>query len=329
MDKTEALTLFYQRNSIDISRASDKNDGNYDLRIASLSNQVDHWLSNMKEEDHDLFLALLSRFTYLTEAQCQLRYDRILTMLQQKLGRTEAYFYDILFVTVESGGPYKSGSDNVRVDLHKRNTERFYANQIIAAQSNFKKEELQYYNAVVFIDDIVGSSLTLWKEIKDFCDRFEIDGTGDHKLFYGCIAPRKRGMKHLRDKCKEYGIQAEPIFDEAWYVEPAFSKNSPAYLQIKGYEQLVGSYLMEPPESFFMGFMANRLLLAFHYNTPNNTLSTFWRDVPGQNVPPFRRHNQPHKRPSIDELKARRQEMCRNAYGFSQDLRRKIQNENA
>ena len=44
MDKEKALSLFYQKNNIDIVSASNEYDGNYDCRIAALSGQVDLWL---------------------------------------------------------------------------------------------------------------------------------------------------------------------------------------------------------------------------------------------------------------------------------------------
>lgn len=327
MDKNKALQLFYERNNIDILKTSDITDGNFDVRIAQLSDQIDRWLVNISPSDHNLFLTLLSKFTYLTNAQCQLRYSKIISLLEEQLNNSSLSLYDVLIVTVESSSPFKSGSDNVRADLHKRNLLKLSKSQIVASQTNLQYEDIQQYKVVLFLDDVVGSGRTLWRGIKSFCDRFSINGNGCPQLYYGCIAPRERGMQHLRDNCLHAKICATPLFDETWYEKPAFDKGSDEYTQIESYEQLVGNYLMEPPESFFMGFEKNRMLLSFHYNTPNNTLSTFWRVVPEKNDPPFLRDgNQGMRRPTIDALKIRDADMRNHAYAFGQDFWRRYQN---
>ena len=85
MDKNEALKRFYAHNRINITAASDPADGNYDPRIAGLSNQVDRWLARIPPENHDLLLTLLSRYHYLTEPLCQSRYARIVELLKERI----------------------------------------------------------------------------------------------------------------------------------------------------------------------------------------------------------------------------------------------------
>ena len=317
MDKETALSLFYQKNNINIVSASNENDGNYDCRIAALSTQVDLWLTSIDKADHDLFLTLLSRYTYLTSAQCQIRYNKILALLQKQLDLCGDTLSDVLFISVESGGAHKSGSDNVRADIYSRNMRRISKHQIIASQSKLDPLELQQYKAVIFLDDIVGSGVTLWNSIKSFHSRFLQDSTSHPKLYFSSIVPRKKGIQHIETNCKKFSIEITPLLDPAWYEEPAFPKNSPEYIQIEKYEQLVGNYMMAESESFFMGFQKNRLLISFYYNTPNNTLSTFWRIVPEVNEPPFYRDgDQPACRPSIDDLKKCDKEMRIKAYSY-------------
>ena len=329
MDKETALSLFYQKNNINIVSASNENDGNYDCRIAALSTQVDLWLTSIDKADHDLFLTLLSRYTYLTSAQCQIRYNKILALLQKQLDLCGDTLSDVLFISVESGGAHKSGSDNVRADIYSRNMRRISKHQIIASQSKLDPLELQQYKAVIFLDDIVGSGVTLWNSIKSFHSRFLQDSTSHPKLYFSSIVPRKKGIQHIETNCKKFSIEITPLLDPAWYEEPAFPKNSPEYSQIEKYEQLVGNYMMAESESFFMGFQKNRLLISFYYNTPNNTLSTFWRIVPEVNEPPFYRDgDQPACRPSIDDLKKCDKEMRIKAYAYGQDLRTKWEHSN-
>ena len=67
MNKKEALNAFYEKNLIDIRTASNPQDGNYDKRIADLDSQVDIWLQGIAPEDQEVFLTLLSRYTYLRQ----------------------------------------------------------------------------------------------------------------------------------------------------------------------------------------------------------------------------------------------------------------------
>lgn len=329
MDKETALSLFYKKNKINIDSASNECDGNYDCRLAALSKQVDHWLANIDIADHKLFLTLLSNYTYLTAAQCQIRYSTILSLLQEQLDKSGYTLSDVLFVSIKSGGAHKTGSDNVRADLYSRNMRNISKRQIIASQSKLTPLDLQQYKAVVFLDDIVGSGITLWKCINDFYSKFLQSNTNYLMLYFSSIAPRKRGIKHIQKNCKKAGIEITPLLVPSWYEEPAFHRSSPEYIQIEKYEQIIGTYMMDESKSFFMGFQRNRLLISFYYNTPNNTLSTFWRVVPATNDPPFYRDgNQPICRPSIDDLRKRDMEMRKNAYAYGQDIQIKLENHN-
>jgi len=321
MTKTEALRKFYSKNNIDISRSSDPDDGNYDVRLVDFDKQVDLWLRNIETKDHELFLNLLSRYTYLTEVQCQKRYGHIICLLEEELNKLGLHLADVLFVTVESKDGSKSGGDNVRADLHKRNIRKVSKKQILAAKSNLKNDRddrLKRYKVIVFIDDVVGSGSTSWCEVKNFYKRFlQSIKSNSHKLYYACIAPRKTGLEKFKDNCKSNGIEIDILIDGLWYEEPAFDKDSDDYKQISKYERLIADYMRKKPsKNFFMGFEENRLLLSFHYNTPNNTLCSFWRVTPNNEPPFYRDGDQPKMRPQLDDLKAVKKHANNNSYKF-------------
>ena len=334
MDKSEALRKFYQKNHIDIRAASNGADGSYDRRIAGLSEQVDVWLSKIDPGDHEAFLELLSRYHYLTEACCRQRYRRVLELLEERL-RGICGLDEVLFVTIESSGGYKTGSDNVRADLYSRGYPQISKAQILAAQSKLKRKELKRYRAIVFLDDIAGSGITLWTAMERFCERFHstVSAPNGPLLFYSCIVPRRHGMRHIRRNCKSRGIGAVELVDQDWYEEAAFDRGSAGYLRLRRYEEMVDGYLSNPRKSFFMGFNQNRLLVSFYYSTPNNTLCTFWRKTPG-NAPPFPRDgDQPAAqpsgaaaRPTIGSLRGCLDKVKRGAYALGMDRREKRKN---
>lgn len=323
MNKKQALAAFFLNNGIDPARAADVNDINCDPVITELSAQVDLWLSGIDAQDHDTFLELLSKYTYLTRAQCRRRYQEILDMLNQRLEDEGITLDETLFITMEAGGASASGGENVRADLRGHDLRRFSKKQLIAAQSKLEEADIRGYRAVVFLDDIVGSGKTMWKAIASFCAGFQTS-LSQKRLFLACILPRERGIKHLLKSCRRGRITVEPLYKEEWLQGPAFEKNSAHYQTLSPYEKMIGTYMMcmmRNGKTFFMGFEQNRLLASFYYNTPNNTLCTFWRAVP-TNLPPFPRDgDQALSRPDIDKLKMRKKQMQKGAYAAAIDRR--------
>lgn len=324
MTKEEALNAFLKKNGIDYNRATNKQDICYDTRIAELSEQLDIWLSGIEESDHDIFLELFSEYTYLTKEQCRLRYEKILDLLKERLVQIGSCLDETLFVTIENSA-FASGADNVRSDLRGYDLSRFTKHQLVAAPKRLKKKDLQPYKAIVFIDDIAGSGCTLWSEMYSFYSRFSKIINGQNKqLYYACIVPRKKGLVHLRKSCRRYHIQADALYDPKWTQCPAFEKKSESYQCLRPYEEEIDNYMKMPGDkSFFMGFGQNRLLVSFYYNTPNNTLCTFWRAIPDKFPLFIRDGNQALLRPQIAEIRERKKQMCNQAYGFGTDRWRK------
>lgn len=242
MTKDEALALFYKKNKISPQKVSNKRGGDYDRHLANLPEKVDQWLADIAKEDRGTFLEVLSRYTYLTEVECQLRYCRVVELLAEKLQELNRTFDDVLIITVESTNGVKSGGDNVRSDFYKRNSEEIPKEQIIAALSKVEEEKINQYSVFVFLDDMIGSSLTLKGVIQRFCDEHK-EIVERSNLFYSCIAPWRRGIKHLRDDLKRIKLNVEPIFEEGWIIDPAFEKNSPAYRKMEQYEEKLEIFL--------------------------------------------------------------------------------------
>ena len=159
--------------------------------------------------------------------------------------------------------------------------------------------------------------MTMWRAIRQLRARFPT-WFDEQKIFCGSIAPRLRGIRHVDKNCKKLGISPTWLYEKEWIQEPAFARDSQDYRQLEIYEKRIGEYLSAPGESFFMGFAKNRLLLSFYYNTPNNTLSTFWR-VGANTEPPFYRDGNQPARLSLDDLKKRKRQMGAQAYRFGTD----------
>ena len=76
-------------------------------------------------------------------------------------------------------------------------------------------------------------------------------------------------------------------------------------------QKLVEEARAHPEKTFSMGFRQCKLLLAFHYETPNNTLCSFWKAT-DKNQPVFARSG--YTRLSLDRIRKQKIHMRENAY---------------
>lgn len=310
MTKYDALKLFYENNNINPKTIHPRD------RIADLPKKLDDWLQNIDSKDHPIFLDTFSKYIYLTQEECQDRFVQSVAMLKSELHKHNIEVDDVLYVTVESSGGTKSGSDNVRSDMQRYNLEDIGKDQILAAQSKFIEERLEGIQAIVFVDDLLGTGCTLWNEMYSFCEKFKINGNGKIKLYYMCIAPTEKGINHFNKNLIKHGYTVTSIYKNEWICAKAFMGDSPEYGVVNKYETEIDNYFTGSDHSYRMGFKQGCLLISFYYNTPNNTISSFWRPTPF-NAPPFKRDGKECKRPSISDLTNKKKQSDANSYAFA------------
>lgn len=310
MTKDEALNLFYKNNNIN-PKALHSRD-----RIAELPQKLDDWLQNIDSKDHPIFLDAFSRYTYLTQEECQDRFIQLIDMLKAELQKHTIKIHNVLYVTVESSSGTKSGSDNVRADIQKYNFKDIHKDKILAAQSKFSQDQLDEIEAVVFVDDIIGTGCTLWNEMYSFCTKFNIKGKGKIKLYYMCISPTEKAINHLNKNFDKYNYTVTSLYKKEWISTKAFEGTSTEYSVVNKYETEIDNYFTGSEHSYRMGFKQGCLLLSFYYNTPNNTISSFWRPTPF-NTPPFERDGKECKRLSVSDLTNKKKQSDANSYAFA------------
>lgn len=294
MTKEQAIDAFFYYNQIDPVQISKY----MDPKLEHLPEKVDQWLAIVEPSDRELFLRLLSRYTYLTNDASVRRYHEGIHILEEKLRPFQLSLWDVLFISTESSDGRKSGSDHVRTDLHRLCMDRIDAGQIIASTHKLSADELSDYRGFVFVDDIVGTGFTLQRTIRSFLDRFP--AAAGFPLFLLCIVPTERGLSCLMKRLQSRGISVLPVFRQEWIAVPAFqhadlfmeSERSTAAARIRKYEVLIDAYMKDPERSYVFGFWGCRQLVSFYYNTPNNTLCTFWRWT-DTHTPLFPREKQP------------------------------------
>lgn len=294
MTKEQAVSAFFHSNQIDPAQLS-----NYlDPKLEHLPEKVDQWLNIVDPSDRELFLRLLSRYTYLTNPAAVQRYHQGIQLLEEMLADFQLSLWDVLFISTESSDGRKSGSDHVRTDLHRLCMDRIDASQIVASTYKLPEDALADYRGVVFVDDIVGSGFTLLRTIRSFLDRFP--AAAGLPLFLLCVVPTEQGLSFLSRQLQKREIRLIPVFKQEWIAVPAFqhadlfpeAERPDAVARIRKYEVLIDAYMKDPERSYVFGFWGSRQLVSFYYNTPNNTLCTFWRWT-DTHTPLFPREKQP------------------------------------
>lgn len=327
----EAINNFYKNNHINSEYYTDSMDEaytsnkGYDKRIAfpSLQKRVGAWIQYFEKEDQEYFLQLLESFTYITKETLAYRVYCLCSSLFENLLEKGIDYSEILFVMIESPGGIKSGADEMAVNVWNINQEfEIGKNQIITAYSKVGQKLVEEARAVIFLDDIAATGFTMCGQINAFFKRFEALCDDSKIYYYTSVLVTKNAIGYLRKHLKGKAEAAQPFYQEEQIIRSAFRGGyifggeivKEVEHIVQKYENLIDAYEKEHPEkTFSMGFRQCKLLLAFHYETPNNTLCSFWKAT-DRNEPVFARSG--YTRLSLDRLRKQKIHMRENAYFY-------------
>lgn len=327
MTREEALRLFYERNGIQPF------DVHLDPRLQKLPDRLDAWLRELPPADHPAFLTLLSGYTYLTTRTASEQYAALLNRFEAELNGRGIPLSAALFVTFEASNGKKGGSSHVQTDFHRLSVERVHKAQIVASVSRLPSVESA--QAILFLDDIQGSGKTTFDGISGFCKRFPAVLDSKLPLYFAALVPTERGERFVTQACLDKGISITPFQWGCAYSRRAFEdgflfprgEQAPEYARVKQYEDMIDAYLANPPKkhpkrarvSCSMGFEDSQLLVSFYYNTPNNTLCSFWKET-DRHIPLFYRQGRHLSRPSPREMERKARALTSAAYAMGETL---------
>lgn len=316
-----ALSTFYDNNGIDHEQYTDNRKEHYltgveyDPKIckSNLEEVLNEWLHNFEEKDRAYYLKMFENFTYLTRKS-----------FEWKVYCLKEYIFDILsqypkdkimIILSESKSGYKSGASEMASALWSACDGEIRKSQIREMYSKAEIEELINMDAIIFADDIVATGFSLKETIEKFFERFPYKEFTHTKFYATGVLATKRGKRVIDKLCKS-GIAVQWVYNENYLVQAfkgdyIFAGSQKAQIEetILKYEEKIGKD--DDGKSYVMGFEACKLLVAFHYETPNNTLCTFWR-YGEQHVPLFERNS--NQKLSLREIIDRKKTMSNNAY---------------
>ena len=326
MDKKilDSLDKFYENNGInpDLYTASEieRYIGNkrFDPKITrdNLKEKVGCWIERFEEEDKQYFLSLLQKYVYISQNEFQHRIYNLCTYIYGKLEQQGIEKTQVLFVTVPSLDGVMSGGDALRNALREVNAEWLEKDQVVSDISRVNDSILNNKKAIIFIDDILGTGFSLRGTIEQFIDKFSINKVKNCRLGIASVLMTKHAVDYIKSRLKKLDLdvyaQPQNYIRSCMKGGYIFSGNEVKKIEeiILNYEKEIGMD-MENGKDYAMGFKACKLLLSFYYNTPNNTLCTFWKYT-GKNIPLFPRDK--YKTMTIDALKSRKKTCKDNAY---------------
>ncbi|MEW9095385.1 MAG: hypothetical protein AB2417_09920 [Clostridiaceae bacterium] len=280
-----------------------------------LMDNLKKWLDSFAIEDQKYLLKLIERYTYITQVEMEYMMYELYETIEKKIAKEGYNMSDSLFITVESG--VKSGGDNIRTTLQMSNINRIIKGQIISAVSKIDEDIIKRAKVIIFIDDIIGTGNTSFRNIRDTCKRFENLNIRNKKIILACICAKQKVVKKIIKSCKKEGIDLELIICkeiQSCFVEDNNFKGKEreeVINIIKKYEQLIDEASKTDERTYYLGFEKSKVLISFYYETPNNTLCNFWK-YSCISTPLFPR--QVSTRPTIYELKHRKEINSNNAY---------------
>lgn len=324
MENTTAIDHFYKFNNIKPEQyASSQMEAYtqnklYDSQILqeNLEDRISCWIKRFDEDEREYFYSLFENYSYITENEYKQRIYELCNSIYEDIQKKQIKREEVLFVTVPSSKGVGSGGDSLRSQLLCVNLEwGIHKEQIISDINKMDLKLLDNKKAIIFIDDILGTGFSVRKTMENFAEHCSEKNLDNYLIYVTGILMTKRAIKYINKKAEE----------KVWVFQMQEEKNCIKNCMTGGYifkgeekkkiEKIIEKYEkeigIEGEKSFVMGFEKCKILLSFYYNTPNNTLCSFWKYTE-KNVPLFPRDRD--KRLTLEAIKKRKKKNTDNAY---------------
>lgn len=237
-----------------------------------MGTRIKEWLSAFPESEHAFLLELLEHFYYYSEKRIKEKVKELFALFQKECGRKvdEATYTKIL---KEQGVAY---SDLVFSAFWLENDLADYA------EGNMRGllSEGVIPSIIAVVDDFSGTGKTFIKTIEQY--RKMAPQVENSEIYFLVLHITETANQKIQAYSHDIGINIKIIsvddsqatFKAGYlYEEIAAQKNR------KGYSDIYSRLALSKDYTF--GFEEVEALVAFHYNTPNNTLGLFWQDLAG------------------------------------------------
>lgn len=274
--------------------------------------RIKNWLKAFNESEQEMLLSLLSQFYYYSEEKIKSKtkelyqkflvdnHDKddsiIFTKIIKELG---ASYSDILFDTFWLSNDLYDFCEPKILDLIEH------------------LEESEIPKSIVIIDDYSGSGKTFIKTVDKMLNKNHwVEQT---HIFFLVLHITNTAIAFIDDYAQSTGVKIDVIYldlsDKAFKDDYLYNRIE-AHRQRLQYENLCS--INKIHSDYVFGFDEIESLVAFHYNTPNNTLGLFWQDF-ADFVALFPRHRKKRNHLNQIQKNVQKRKNAKNAkviYGF-------------
>lgn len=267
----DVLNNFFEKNDIALDYVK------FDSKLAGLNKISKEWIEQVEESDREVYLNLLNKFKYLT----RLSVISLLRDLFEDYKKIEPSYVDTIFVPVSSFGGIYNGAINIVEcfeEILEENDEITKKSIPIDPAAYYNTFDLNSVKNIVFLDDIIGSGDTFI----NFLYRISMEIPSlisNRKIYLLSLFNLEKGINNLNQMQE---LDWEITLINTTLEKSIFEDLSLNEDQIRLYKSIVRKYERriakdKSEEIYIMGYKRSEILLGLFYNTPNNTLSTFWK----------------------------------------------------
>jgi len=227
--------------------------------------KISSWLGQFKDSETGYIKKLLVNFKYYSSKKVNGMVEELHKIILQK---TKLSLDKILFAPV--GYVAKSGS---AIAYFYRMQNNLKEEQFIAA-SDINEVSLKDMEAVVFLDDIIGSGHQAFEVWKQLLEPLASRNGNTVKFIFATLVGYERGIKYLQENTG-YDIEVVESIPESSLL---FNSESRIFEEneFEKAKEVLNSYGENLYENFPLGYAKGKGLIGFFYSTPNNTLPIFW-----------------------------------------------------
>ncbi|MGN1166644.1 MAG: hypothetical protein ACI4S2_09510 [Lachnospiraceae bacterium] len=232
--------------------------------------RIDKWLWAFPEDEHPFLLELLMQFYYYSEERIK---EKVVQLYDAFIKEYQGDVNTVVYTKIikEQG---VACSDVLFSNFWMQNDLMYSCsdNNILGLL-----ETGQIPKELAVVDDYSGTGKSFIKTVDKMLHTNEL--VQDTNFYFLTLHITERAIRQINEYAKEVGINIKIVSLD--FSDEAFKKNY-IYNEIEAERkkrQYAQICINQNIDKYVLGFEEVSSLVAFHYNTPNNTLGLFWQDL--------------------------------------------------
>ncbi|QOX65114.1 hypothetical protein FRZ06_18070 [Anoxybacterium hadale] len=236
--------------------------GPLDQRLTGFQEKFKTWIDQMPDELNKIVLDLLEDFCYFSHESTNAK----LVELHNHISSAGVAEKDgAIYCVIPSEKKIMNSSYDYCSDYRVIN--RLHSNRFVPNVSELDEEDFQNISDIIFIDDCCGSGTTFINFIETIKEKIR-----DKDIYYVVIHAMDEAVRKVNTYSQNENLKIVMICShtqvKAFDIERFSGTEARATFE-------KGSQELGIPKSDILGFKKSEGLIAFHNNTPNNTLGIF------------------------------------------------------